>query len=232
VQLQPAAAGAEVAAAFRSMLTPAPVPALSQPAAPRAQRQLAGDGVPAHQQRRRRVRPGQGASPAALTLRPEPRRRPAHPPRLIAAVSLGHAGPAARAAVCRARCCQPGPQAATCAPALLNVQPLCARLSSAALGSCAAVAAGCCPPRRGASPSRLADGACSQGGSTKNKLARVSGARLELHERDLRLDISGSSVAVRPAPAPLSAALSRPPPASASAPRSTWGLCWRSAWAR
>jgi len=34
-----------------------------------------------------------------------------------------------------------------------------------------------------------------KGGSTKNKLARVSGARLELHERDLRLDISGSSEA-------------------------------------
>ena len=37
-----------------------------------------------------------------------------------------------------------------------------------------------------------------QGGSTKNKLARVSGARLELHERDLRLDITGTTAAVRP----------------------------------
>jgi hypothetical protein len=36
-----------------------------------------------------------------------------------------------------------------------------------------------------------------QGGSTKNKLARVSGARLELHERDLRLEISGPTEAVR-----------------------------------
>ena len=37
----------------------------------------------------------------------------------------------------------------------------------------------------------------AQGGTTKMKLARVSGARLELHERELRLDITGSREAAR-----------------------------------
>lgn len=50
----------------------------------------------------------------------------------------------------------------------------------------------------------------SQGGSTKNKLARVSGARLELNERELRLDITGGTAAVRAEAPPLPPQSSRP----------------------